>query len=341
MRLLKVFIISFFYFTSFSAISQTKEMDSIRIVFYNVENFFDTRHDSLKGDKDFTPKGKYHWTYNRFEQKRNNIYKTLIAAGEWSPPAIVGFCEIENDYVLNELCKNTPLRKFNYKYVHFESPDPRGIDVALIYRPDKFNFLTAYPIPVKYKSGGKTRDILYVKGVVFGTDTIHLYVNHFPSRLGGKKSIEKRNYVAGLLRMSTNSILETNPNANIIIMGDFNDDPFNVSLKDSLRAAVNKNEISKRKLINLMASKAEKEGSYKYQAAWSLIDQFIVSKALYENNRLYVRNQMGYIFGADFLLIDDEKNLDKKPFRTFSGPKYLGGFSDHLPIYFDLKKCKY
>jgi hypothetical protein len=155
-----------------------------RVMFYNVENLFDTFDDTLTRDEEFLPEGDRHWNSNKFYKKLNNIYKVILNVGEWNPPAIVGLCEIENRFVLNQLVYETPLKKFDYKVIHFDSPDRRGIDVGLLYRKDAFRKDTAYVFPINFpfNSNSKTRDILYVKGSFGDLDTVHIFINHWPSR---------------------------------------------------------------------------------------------------------------------------------------------------------------
>ena len=319
-----------------------EDREHIRIVFYNVENLFDIYDDSLKNDKEFTPAGIKNWNYNKFQQKLNNIYKTLIAIGEWNPPAIVGLCEIENRYVLNKLVYETPLKKFNYKIIHEESPDWRGIDVALLYRPKYFKplFHKAIPVIFPFNTAKKTRDILYVKGVVFNEDTLHLFINHWPSRYGGLLASKPlRNFTASVLKNTVDSIFKNNSSANILIMGDFNDEPTDQSLTISLNAVTDTINMKSAGLINLMALKQKNlnEGTLKYKNNWNFFDQFIVSYSMFNgNNELHIGSLGAQIFNADFLKEEDSKYLGVKPFRTYSGPKYLGGFSDHFPVYIDL-----
>ncbi len=173
--------------TVFTVTNVTCQESHFRVMFYNVENLFDTKDDSLTSDEEFLPDGDRHWNTNKFYKKLNNIYKVILGVGEWNPPAIVALCEIENRFVLNQLVYQTPLKKFDYKVVHFESPDRRGIDVAMLYRKELFHVDTAFPIQINFPfdENSKTRDILYVKGSFDKKDTIHFFINHWPSRYGG------------------------------------------------------------------------------------------------------------------------------------------------------------
>lgn len=312
---------------------------SVRIMFYNVENLFDTFDDTLTRDEEFLPDGDRHWNNSKFYKKLNNIYKVIVGIGEWEAPTVVALCEIENRFVLNKLIYDTPLKKFDYKVVHFDSPDRRGIDVGLIYRKGKFIKDTAYTLPINFPFNpeSKTRDILYVKGSFGENDTIHLFVNHWPSRYGGyMKTVEKRNYVASILKKASDSIFYKNENAKIIIMGDLNDGPYEASLMEHLKAKPDTTELRNNQLVNLLAIN-QKEGTLKYQGKWDLFDQVIVSGAMLTAGSGYkVFGRKAHIYKPEFLFEEDEKYLGKKPFRTYSGFKYIGGFSDHFPVYLDV-----
>jgi len=306
-------------------------------VFYNVENLFDPEKDSVKNDEAFTPSGFYRWTYKRFYKKLNDMAKVFLAINGWEPPDIVGLAEIENANVLRKLCYATGLKAYHYRYVHYDSPDARGIDVALLYRKDRIEIIESYPIPIvfPFEPNSKNRDILYAKALI-ASDTLHLFVNHWTSRFGGYgATIPKRNYYAQVLRGKVDSLLYINNNAYIIIMGDFNDYPTDESMVKYLQAKNYKTEENQGTLFNLMFPLvAEKnKGTHKTQEFWGCLDQFIVSKSLLNNqSRWQIENREAIIFDAPFLLTTDEKHGGVKTFRTYSGPKYLGGYSDHLPI---------
>jgi len=264
---------------------------------------------------------------------------------EWEPPEIIGLAEIENANVLQKLCYQTGLKKYHYRYIHYDSPDMRGIDVALIYRKDKIEILQSYPIPIvfPFEPTAKNRDILYAKALIIAdtvanifADTLHLFVNHWTSRYGGHgATIPKRKYYAKVLRMKVDSLLSINSNANIIIMGDLNDYPNDESLTKYLQAKNYKDEKENGTLFNLMfpLMDGKNVGTHKTQEFWGCLDQFIVSKALLDGKgRWQVEKKQAFIFAPQFLLDEDEKYGGVKTFRTYSGPKYLGGYSDHLPV---------
>ncbi|MDR0738030.1 MAG: endonuclease [Prevotellaceae bacterium] len=306
------------------------------VVFYNVENLFDPEDDPHTQDNDFTPSGKNAWTWTRLAKKRNSIAKTIIAIGEGNAPVLVGLCEVENHLVLKHLVERTPLSKIGYGIVHHDSPDPRGIDVALLYRTDRFKVLHAGFYKVTYESGSsQTREILYAKGLYACCDTLHVLVNHWPSKLDGEKqSMPKRMAAAQRAKNIADSILQASPAANIILMGDFNDTPESVPLTEGLQALPPHGNPSADSLYNLMLPLAERGGgSLRYRGQWELIDQFIVSgRLLQPDATLQCLPNSVKVFKAPFLLEDDEKYLGEKPFRTYQGPTYKGGVSDHLPV---------
>lgn len=316
----------------------------IRVLFYNAENLFFPENDSTKRDDDFTKNGLKRWTYYRYQQKLNNIYKVLMAVGGWEPPTAVGFCELEHKKVLEDLINKTPLKKFGYKIVHEESPDRRGIDVGFIYRPSKFKYIEheAIRVDFPFDSTLKTRDVLHVQGQVLGKDTLSIFVNHWPSRWGGQaKSEPKRVYVASLVRKKIDEMYQNNPTLKVVVMGDMNDHSDNKSLIETLRAKGELADVNKGDLYNYMhkLGKNWQLGSHKYQGHWGTLDHMIVSEALLnETRKNYLRASASgaHIFAARFLLEEDTRHLGLQPYRTYAGPRFIGGFSDHLPIYIDL-----
>ncbi|MCD4834771.1 MAG: hypothetical protein K8R31_13315 [Bacteroidales bacterium] len=316
-----------------------QNIDSYKIMFYNVENFFDTFDDSLKNDEEFLPEGNRFWNNHKYYTKLNQIYKVIIAIGGWNPPAIIGLSEIENRKVIEDLVNNTPLVKFEYKIVHKESPDRRGIDVGLLYRKELFHPLYYEAIPINFPDNpeSKTRDILYVKGIAKNSDTLSIFINHWPSRWGGQlESEDRRLFVASVLKAKVDSIFKSNSQSNIIITGDFNDYPHNKSINKVLNASQEFDQIIDNELYNLSSFlyKSKNVGTYKYQGEWGVLDQFIVSgNLLVKENKVFTSLDDIYIFDADFLLEPDEGYFGYKPNRTFIGYKYNGGYSDHLPTY--------
>jgi predicted extracellular nuclease len=315
-----------------------QKQKTLRIAFYNTENFFDTKNDSLTNDEEFTPEGAMHWTNKRYKAKLQNIYKTILALGSEDPPDIIGLCEIENKNVLLDLVLGTPLTIFGYHIVHSDSPDKRGIDVGLLYNPAHVRLLKSHYNPVIYP-GLHTRQILYCKFLVSG-DTLHVFVNHWPSRSAGQlKTEDYRLAAAKKLRNLTDSLFRLKPTSKIIIMGDLNDEPDDPSITKNLGAVKPDKIPANGKLYNLSRppDNAEYKGTVKYKAEWAIFDQFIVSGNMLKKDRGWHTFTAGYhIFGQPFLLVKDDKYNGYKPNRTYYGYKYHGGFSDHLPVYLDL-----
>ena len=313
------------------------EPSPIRMMFYNVENFFDIHDDSLTDDNDFLPHGLMRWNYERYKQKIISLYKVITAAGEWSPPALIGFCEVEKRSVLEDLITDTYLVKNNFGIVHEESPDPRGIDVCLIYRKDLINLLGYHYLMPENAAANeyKTRSVLYSRWNIFD-DTIHLFLNHWPSRRGGVLAGEStRMKIAHMIKGKVDSLLEnTKGRAKIIIAGDFNCSPDDKEILSLL-----KHDPSAAGLINLSEQYSEKgKGTYRYLGTWDMFDQVLVSEWLL-NCSLGVNTSPEFfrIFNPNFLLRKDTKYPGVSPFSTYLGYKYQGGYSDHLPVILDLK----
>ena len=311
---------------------------NVSVVFWNVENLYDPYDDTTKLDDEFTSSGAKRWTWSKFNLKLNHVAKTLLAIGQWDAPALVGLCEVENRYVLNKLIYETPLKPWRYKFIHHESPDLRGVDVALMYRPALFQLLNSRSISIRFPFDtlAQTREILMVGGILFGHDTITLFVNHWPSRRGGYLASQpRRNWVASVLKGLADSVLRLYPGSNILMMGDFNDEPENESLKNILKANTDVTSIYPDTLYNLMGirNKTRMEGTLKYRDQWSTFDQFVVTGALLNGaSGLHAGTRNVRIFRSNYLLEEDNAYFGEKLNRTYSGPRYHGGFSDHLPI---------
>lgn len=328
-------------------VDEQRDQNTLRVMFYNVENLFDTINDPLTADEEFLPDGKNGWNNRRFQTKLEHTHKVLSAVGGWDMPEVVGFCELENREVLEALLKRTPMRKFGYDIVHENSADARGIDVGLIYRKDKFKVLAHEALrPVmKEDTAFKTRDVLYVKGIACGKDTLHIMVNHWPSRRGGQTDSDpKRMFVASMVRKKVDQILAINPGANIILIGDMNDHTGDPSIAVSLRAKPDTIGLSTTEMYDQMGPLNQNHniGSHKYQGHWGTLDHIITSSGLSKRNKggFTVANGGAHIFVDDFLVKEDERFFGFQPNRTYEGPYYKGGFSDHLPIYIDLKFVK-
>ena len=339
-----------------SSASTFAQTAPIRVAFWNMENFFDPFVDSTKSYNAFTEEGMQHWTKSRFYKKRNNMYKAILAMSENHPIGIIGMCEVENEYVLRAVFEQTPLKKHNYRIVHYEGPDKRGIDPAIVYSLDHFMLVESavFPYYNPEDTAYHSRDILYAKFIHKATepverptsvsDTIHVFVNHWPSRYSGElETVGSRSCSAAILRAKVDSICASMPEgyqAKVIMMGDLNDCPTDPSVYDVLKAR-HPSEREDGCFINLFG-KAEGlgfEGTLKHQADWQVFDQIIVTEGVMgDREGLHYQDGSARIFAADFLFEDDEVYHGKKLFRTYVGPKYFGGFSDHLPVYIDLVK---
>lgn len=286
----------------------------------NCENLFDTRHDSLKNDLEFLPDGSYKWTPYRYWAKLNHLGQEIVAQSD-PVPDFVAMCEVENDSVLFDLTKRSLLRNAGYEYVMTSSPDERGIDVALLYQPASFALLHSHSIRIKPLPDTRpTRDILYASGLVITGDTLHIFVVHAPSRRGGEQvSRPYRLLVASQLAEAVDSVYAISRDAKIIIAGDFNDYADSPALQ----------YLYEHHLINISSDAQGSHGAkatYRWHGEWRSLDQILCSPSL------AARKQSSVIGDLPFLLEDDEKYGGKKPYRTYLGPRYLGGYSDHLPL---------
>lgn len=321
----------------------SQDRDLLRIAFWNLENFFDPFVDSTRVYNEYTENGGQHWTLQRFYKKRNNIYKTILALSDSKPLAVLGVCEMENTFVSTMLFHNTPLKKHNYRVIHYEGDDRRGIDVAIVYSVDKLQLISSDVVKIRNPDNKnfKTRDILYAKFYAGRSDTLHCFVNHWPSRYGGEKeTIHLRNLAAATLKSKIDSLrYVTDNNAKIVIMGDFNDTPFDDSMLNVLRAVPSTEASEDDCLINLFDDEDRLgfDGTLKHQYHWQIFDQIIISDNLmFDCKSLCYKKKSSTIFHEDFLLVDDKTYGGKKMYRTYIGPKYQGGYSDHLPVYIDL-----
>ena len=316
--------------------SQSKDL---RIVFYNVENLFDTLDNVNKRDNDFLKNGRYRWNRYKYFHKIKSLGKVLSNLANPEAPTLIGLAEVENRRVVDDLIHKSPLRKWRYKIAHFDSNDPRGIDVALVYRNDEFTLLSKKLIPISNDNGRNLRGVLYVKGRFRkNKDSIHILVNHWPSNYSGEyKGNEKRKIVVRQLKRHLDSISKHETNPKILLMGDFNTSPSDPVMLNSLTARRVSENINDNDLYNLMHEVEESgEGTYKLKREFLeslVLDHFIVSGNLLDQKSNYpVSMKKAYIFKPKWLF-----NKKGMPKRTHRGVKYEAGFSDHLPIYLDLR----
>ena len=318
----------------FSVFSRKFEQNLHTIAFYNLENLFDTTLDQYTRDIDFTPNGSRKWTIRRYTRKLEKLAATIPKIGfdvTGKPPVLVGVAEVEKGSVVQALLDTAPIREHNYGYVHYKSPDDRGMDTALIYHRDHFNVIQSTPIPLilQTTNGEKeaTRDILYVHGVLNG-EVVHIFVNHWPSRrTGNHESDYKRIAAAKTINSFMDHIEEEFKAPNYIVMGDFNDGP----ASESLQALM-----SSDRLYNPMeALRSPSRGSVSYRRSWNLFDQILISHNFLNHKAGTHSFCSADIFDKSFLM-ESKGRYKGKPFRTFVGEKYNGGYSDHLPVFVQL-----
>ncbi len=319
--------------TIFTACKQTTDTNTIPIAFYNCENLFDTNNDPDVDDDDFTPTGKYHYTQKVYHQKLHNIATVIQSMANGDGPTIMGMAEVENPNVLNDLCSQPELNRKNYKYIITSGPDPRGINVALLYKSDLFTPLSTEKIRVDLSAFGnsKTRDILHVSGIL-NADTIHIFVNHWPSRLGEEEtSIAKRQAAANADKQALEALYKTNPNARVIFMGDFNDNPDDVTITHTLGAVAEKANTSVSSLYNPWINIYKSgEGTEEFRNHWNLFDQIMLSGNML-NQGQHLHYLKAEIYKPDFI-VDHYKDHKGQPHRSFVGTHWINGYSDHFPV---------
>lgn len=333
-----MFIVAFFVWVQFVS-AQEKQYKVGCIAFYNLENLYDTINDPNTNDDEFTPEGTNKWNSARYNVKLNHIAQVVSQIGSEyvkGGPVVMGFSEIENKSVLEDLVKQDSLKNSNYGIVHYDGPDKRGVDVALIYRKDFFTVTNSESVTLTIpgRTDFFTRDQLVVAGK-FDGEMLYIIVNHWPSRRGGeKKSAALRNAAADLTKSIVDSIQKIDSTAKIIIMGDLNDDPVNNSIVKHLKAKGDEKEVGKKDLYNPMYNLFKKEGvgSLAYRDNWNLFDQIIVTGTLLGEDRSTYKFFKAKIFNKNFLT-QKEGAFSGYPFRTYVGTTYMGGYSDHFPAY--------
>ncbi len=343
LRLLFTVIFAFYFSGAFAQ----KQYEVFPIGFYNLENLFDTKDDEDVRDTEFTPEGERAWTEERYQAKLAKMSSVISKMGvEMNADGVValGVSEIENKGVLEDLVKEPSIAERNYKIVHYDSPDKRGIDVALLYNPSYFTVTNSEARPLIIMKDGRrkfTRDVLVVSGML-KDEEVYILVNHWPSRSGGEKRSAPLRQAAAELNVSIiDSLYTVNPNAKVILMGDLNDDPTSPSIKKTLNAKPKIEKVPTNGLFNPMYKKYQKgEGSNAYRDSWSLFDQIIVSQSLLLTNQDGLFFHKAIIFKSPEML-QKSGQYKNYPLRTFGGSEYKNGFSDHFPVigYF-LKEIK-
>jgi hypothetical protein len=326
------------------AYGQEKQKMQVTCVgFYNVENLFDTVDSPDVRDWEYTPQGKNNWDSKKYYEKLLNLSEVISdIATETTPDglAILGISEVENKSVLEDLVAQEKIKNRQYQIIHYNSPDRRGIDVALLYQPKYFQLKNSVSHPLHFPDNPDylTRDQLVVTGDLLGEE-IHLIVSHWPSRSGGQAASEIRRIQAAKLgRHIVDSLFSLNPNAKILLMGDLNDDPVNKSLKNYIVAKGNSAKVKANMFYNPMYSLYKKGiGSLAWGDAWNLFDQVLVSFAFLGTDYSSLKFYKATVFNKPYLL-QAEGRFKGYPKRTTAGGKHLGGYSDHLPVYITLVK---
>ncbi len=314
------------------------------IMFYNVENLFDTIDQADVDDQEFLPMSEKHWDSDRYYKKIEDIARVISSVGD-TYPEIIGLSEIENRGVLVDLINSPALLAANYGIVHQDSPDERGIDVALLYRKDRFRFIDheMVHIVLPFDSLDKTRDILWVVGEAPDGKELNIFVNHWSSRYGGMKESEPKRLMAAVtLRRKIDLILARKSDPRFIIMGDFNDEPTNRSISGILQASDKRKNLEVGDLYNLFYDKHNlyDAGSYNYRGTWNMLDQIIISYNLIDQKNNYSTSfDGGQILVADFMTFRNKEGI-AVPDRTYGGSEYFGGISDHFPVYVVLTSDK-
>lgn len=311
------------------------------IGFYNVENLFDTEDDPKTRDEDFLPSNKEKpWTVEIYNTKKKNLAEVIAKMGDADGPEILGLCEVENKKVLEDLVAEEMIKGRNYGIVHRESSDGRGIDNALIYKKDCFKptKVTMHVLKFPTEPNYRSRDIMLVRGDLFG-EPIAIMVNHWPSRRGGmEKSEPKRLVAASKVRSIIEDLKSESPNLSIFIMGDFNDEPSNKSLATIGAVGMSGLESQQGDMFNAMYELDQQgKGSYKYRSDWNMLDQIILSPALMDGKGLEYRKGSATVFGPEWLKQQKPAKYKGSPLRTYGGRKYLGGYSDHFPVFVEVE----
>jgi len=337
----KSFLFALFIFASVSVTyGQKANYKPAIIAFYNLENLFDTVNNPIVNDEEFLPNSERHYNTRVYEDKISRLSGVISELGTSVNPdgiALLGTAEVENDTVLTDLVRSPKLKSRNLKFVHYNSPDTRGIDVALLYNPKYFKPLYSSSLFVQLPGGSKssyyTRDVLYVKGLLDG-DTIHVFVNHWPSRSGGEeRSIPARAAAASVAKHSIDSIMAINPDSKVVLMGDLNDDPISPSVTKVLGAKGNINKVKRSGLYNPWVEPYKRGiGTLAYQDAWGLFDQIIFSQAWLNKDQPGYHFYKPYIFNPEYMVQQTGKYRGY-PKRTWDGTTYNYGYSDHFPVF--------
>lgn len=341
----KFFILAFILLTGRGALfSQITESPIVGVAFYNVENFFDTIHDPGKQDEDFLPTSAYHYNSAVYQEKLSHISEVIASISSEACDnrlGLVGLAEIENDRVLNDLVHQEAIDSLHFKFVHFDSPDARGIDVALLYNPQYFRVLHSTPVTVSlYNTDGSikpTRDILWVYGTLLN-EPVHILVNHWPSRRNGKdESSHFRAAAAGICKHLTDSLMNADPHVQIVLMGDLNDNPSDSSVAIVLNTKEKPDATSGHLYNPWYSIYREGKGTLEYNDNWNLFDQIIFSNSFITTPIHGLHLLESHIFNRDFLITHSGR-FKGYPHRSYAGKYYIHGYSDHFPVYSIIEK---
>lgn len=295
------------------------------VAFYNLENLFDPEDGNHTRDRDYTPDGRYRWDERRYRQKIENLGLAISKIGSeraQSPPLLLGVCEVENERCLSDLVQSRELRDHGYGFVHYESLDRRGLDTAFMYQKKHFRLIGSKPFSAPFQGSGDkpTRDILHVEGELF-SERLNIIVNHWPSRVeGSRKTRNKRREMALLLEKIVNSIYSRDPGSKILILGDFNDQPNDQSLRQLLS----------HDFVNALLPGENPIGTVRFRKKWILFDQILLNKNLLKAKNLIYKESR--VYHPPFL-IQSQGRHKGSPRRSYQGTSYQGGYSDHLPVY--------
>jgi len=332
-------ILTALFFITLQSLYSQRNVKSFLVVSYNVENLFDTINSPQFADDEFTPAGEKAWTYDRYKKKLNDLARVVLSIPGKELPAVIGLSEIENRQVLEDLVNQRGLRKGEYEIVHEDGQDPRGIECALLYRPDLFKYKSHEYVPIDdpVDPDYLYRGILHVQGKGPDGSSLHIFVNHWKSRSGGELETERQRMFSAIsLRKQMDLLMARESDFKVIVMGDFNDEPTNRSLTNGLSALNKRRNIQMGDYYNLFYDlhNIEGKGTYNYQGKWNMLDQIIVSYSLLDQERgLSTGYDRGVILKEEWMLYVSEKYGESLPSATYGGPEYFGGPSDHLPIF--------
>jgi len=337
LQFVRILFLLFFILSGYHSLS-AQTNDTIFVAFWNMENLFDVVDDPVKDDAEFLPDGVKEWTAERLDKKLYNMARLIQSMNNENGPDVLGMCEVENKEVVQQMVDKF-LNNKNYVVVHDDSPDNRGIDVTLIFDDDKFDLISSEGLLIELPDKYPTRNILHATLKTNNADTLHLFINHWPSRRGGENESKKnRIAAASVLRHKADKLFKNNADSRLIIMGDFNDEPGNTSILDTLNAAAficengeepNDADFANPSLFNLAHQNYnEGNGSYKYRDDWNMLDQIIISNKMVQD---YYCGSFT-IYQPDFIVTHSGK-FAGTPFPTYGGNRYLGGYSDHFPVF--------